>query len=42
MIDNCRSYACIFFTTGLLGEEKKAFYLDLKKSIDAAIPAICK
>lgn len=42
MIDNCRSYACIFFTTGLLGEEKRTLYLNLKKSIDAVIPATCK
>lgn len=42
MIDNCRGYACIFFTKGLLGEEKRNLYLDMKTSIDAEIPSICK
>lgn len=42
MIDNCRSYACIFFTKGSLGEEKKDIYLDIKKSIDAVIASTCK
>ena len=42
MVDNCRGYACIFFTKGLLGEEKKEIYLDIKSSIDAVIPSTCK
>jgi CubicO group peptidase (beta-lactamase class C family) len=42
MIDKCRNYACIFFTKGLLGEEKREVYLDLKKIIDAQIIANCK
>lgn len=42
MIDKCRGYACIFFTKGLLGEEKRDIYLDLKKYIDAQIVANCK
>lgn len=42
MIDKCRGYACIFFTKGLLGEEKREIYLDIKNSIDAQIVANCK
>jgi CubicO group peptidase (beta-lactamase class C family) len=42
MIDKCRNYACIFFTKGLLGEEKREVYLDIKKTIDAQIVANCK
>lgn len=42
MIDKCRNYACIFFTKGLLGEEKREVYLDIKKTIDAQIIANCK
>ncbi len=42
MIDFCRGYACIFFTKGLLGDEKKEIYLDVKKSIDGLIPSNCK
>lgn len=42
MIDKCRNYACIFFTKGLLGEEKRDVYLDIKKTIDAQIIANCK
>jgi CubicO group peptidase (beta-lactamase class C family) len=42
MIDKCRNYACIFFTKGLLGEEKREVYLDIKKAIDAQIIANCK
>lgn len=42
MVDNCRGYACIFFTKGLLGDEKKDIYLDIKKSIDEVIPSNCK
>ena len=42
MIDNCRGYACIFFTRGLLSDEKKDIYLDMKTSIDAVIPSSCK
>lgn len=42
MIDKCRGYACIFFTKGLLGEEKRDIYLDIKKSIDEYIPSVCK
>jgi CubicO group peptidase (beta-lactamase class C family) len=42
MIDNCRGYACIFFTKGLLGEEKRDLYMDMKKSIDAQIRSACQ
>lgn len=42
MVDNCRGYACIFFTKGILGEEKKDLYLDFKTAIDAVIPSMCK
>jgi CubicO group peptidase (beta-lactamase class C family) len=42
MVDKCRQYACIFFTKGVLGEEKKEIYLDIKESIDAQIKNTCK
>ncbi len=42
MIDNCRGYACIFFTKGNLGEEKKDIYLDIKKLIDVQLTSNCK
>lgn len=42
MIDRCRNYACIFFTEGKLGEEKRALFLQLKELIDGVIPSICK
>jgi CubicO group peptidase (beta-lactamase class C family) len=42
MIDKCRGYACIFFTKGLLGEDKKDTYLLFKKLIDQQIVANCK
>lgn len=42
MIDKCRGYACIFFTKGSLGEEKRDIYLTIKKAIDAQIPSSCK
>lgn len=42
MVDKCRGYACIFFTKGLLGEEKRDIYLDIKKSIDSQLPSNCK
>ena len=42
MIDRCKGYACIFFTKGTLGEEKKELYLNLKGIIDDAIPSTCK
>ncbi len=42
LIDKCRGYACIFFTKGLLGEEKREIYLDFKKSIDEQIPNNCQ
>ncbi len=41
-IDNCRQYACIFFTKGILGEEKKEVYMDIKRVIDEVIPSTCK
>ena len=40
-IDKCRGYACIFFNKNLLGEQKKDFYLELKKTIDKQIPTTC-
>lgn len=42
MIDRCRNYACIFFTEGKLGEEKRALFLQLKELIDGVIPSGCK
>ncbi len=42
MIDNCREYACIFFTKGLLGEEKRELYLSMKTSIDDQLKSTCK
>ena len=42
MVDKCRGYACIFFTKGLLGEEKKDVYMDIKKTIDEQLPSTCK
>lgn len=42
MIDRCHGYACIFFTKGTLGEEKKELYLDMKAIIDGIIPSTCK
>ena len=42
MVDNCRGYACIFFTKGLLGEQKKEIYMQLKSAIDNIIPSNCK
>ena len=42
MIDNCRGYACIFFTKGTLSEEKKEIYLDIKKMIDDQLKSNCK
>lgn len=40
-IDKCRGYACIFFIRKLLSEQKKELYQELKKRIDAQIPANC-
>ncbi len=40
-IDKCRGYACILFIKDLLSEQKKEFYIALKKSIDAEIPSGC-
>ena len=42
MVDKCRGYACIFFTKGLLGEERKDIYMDIKKSIDEQLASTCK
>jgi CubicO group peptidase (beta-lactamase class C family) len=42
MVDKCRGYACIFFTKGLLGEERKDIYMDIKRMIDEQIPSNCK
>jgi CubicO group peptidase (beta-lactamase class C family) len=42
MVDKCRNYACLFFTRGLLGEEKRDIYLDIKKSIDEQLSSTCK
>lgn len=42
MIDRCRGYACIFFTKGTLGEEKKELYLSMKDIIDDILPSSCK
>ncbi len=40
-IDKCRGYACILFNKNLLGEQKKDFYLELKKTIDQQINTTC-
>ena len=40
-IDKCRGYACILFNKNLLGEQKKDFYLELKKIIDKQINTTC-
>ena len=40
-IDKCRGYACIFFIRKLLSEQKKELYQELKKRIDAQMPANC-
>ena len=42
MVDNCRGYACIFFTKGDLSDEKKEVYLNVKKSIDDVLASTCK
>jgi hypothetical protein len=42
MVDKCRNYACLFFTRGLLGEEKRDIYLDIKKTIDEQLSSTCK
>ena len=42
MVDNCRGYACIFFTKGDLSDEKKEIYLNVKKSIDDVLASTCK
>ncbi|HEY1019012.1 MAG TPA: serine hydrolase domain-containing protein [Sediminibacterium sp.] len=42
MVDFCRGYACIFFTKGGLGEERKEIFMDLKQSIDAQLSSACK
>lgn len=42
MVDKCRGYACIFFTKGILGEEKKELYLSMKTSIDEQLKSTCK
>lgn len=41
MIDFCRGYAFLVLTKSLLGEEKAGVYLEIKKSIDEAIPSTC-
>ena len=41
-IDKCRGYACIFFIRKLLSEQKKEFYQELKKKIDAQLTSTCK
>jgi len=42
LIDKCRGYAVIIFTKGVLNEEKKGTYLEIKKLIDQQIIANCK
>jgi len=42
LIDKCRRYAVIIFTKGILNEEKKGTYLEIKKLIDQQIIANCK
>ena len=40
-VDKCRNYACIFLAKKLLGEEKKEFYLELKRAIDKQMGPKC-
>ncbi len=42
IVNNCRGYACIFFTKKLISQDKKSIYLDLLKAVDASIPDHCK
>lgn len=41
MVDNCRGYACVFFVKSLLGEQKAATYVSIKKSIDEIFSKKC-
>lgn len=41
-IDQCRGYACIFFISKLLSEQKKDLYQELKKLIDEQIKTTCQ
>jgi len=42
LIDKCRGYAVIILTKGILSEEKRDAYIDIKKIIDQQIIANCK
>ena len=42
MVDKCRGYAFIVLTKGNEGEEKREFFLDIKKTIDDQIKPNCK
>ena len=42
LIDKCRGYAVIIFIKGILNEEKRESYLEIKKLIDQQIIANCK
>lgn len=42
MIDLCRGYACVIFTRELPGDQPKNIYIDIKATLDNAIPANCK
>lgn len=41
-IDRCRGYASIIFLSGILSEEKRDLYMDIKKTIDQQIIANCQ
>jgi len=42
LIDKCRGYAVIILTKGIISEEKRDAYIDIKKIIDQQIIANCK
>ncbi len=42
IVNICKGYACIFFTKKLISEDKKSIYLELIKTVEAAIPGDCK
>jgi hypothetical protein len=41
-VDLCRNYACLFFIRKINDEQKKAFYLQLKKVVDRQFSPVCK
>jgi CubicO group peptidase (beta-lactamase class C family) len=41
IIDLCKRYACVVFTKELSGEQKRDLYMDIKGTIDDAMPGGC-